>query len=93
MQASRPASAHQGGVTGLEVWVVLMELVEVVGVPGGNRNHGEWETCRICKKRWIESEDRGSHFLAQKAVQSLPMLSLHAVLYNTWNETTGEIVD
>ena len=32
-----------------------------------------------CRKK------KHTHFLAQKAEQSLPILSLHAVLYSTWN--------
>lgn len=48
----------------------------------------EWERCKVCKRSRTESEDRKSHFLAQKAVQSLPILSLHAVLYNTWKRIT-----
>lgn len=32
-----------------------------------------------------------THFLAQKAVQSLPMLSLQAVLYSTWKIPDEEV--
>lgn len=61
---------------------------------GGDGQHTCWEhnnngePCKDCKKSRTDSEDGWSHFLAQKAVQSLPMLSLHAVLYNTWKKIT-----
>lgn len=40
--------------------------------------------------QFIQLWDGQTHFLAQKAEQSLPILSLHAVLYSTWNKNHSE---
>lgn len=58
MHAARPASSHQGGLTSLEVWVILMELVEMVSIPVGNTTTMEdWEPCKDCKESRTDSED------------------------------------
>lgn len=64
---------------------------------GGRRTWGkleDWLTRRQGGKIVFCLFSRGSkeaaHFLAQKAVQSLPMLSLHAVLYSTCKRNQRE---
>lgn len=63
---------------------------------GGDGQHTCWEHKQQRNGNHAKSAQRAeqslriekSHFLAQKAVQSLPTLSLHAVLYNTWKKIT-----
>lgn len=51
MHAARPASSHHGGLNSLEVWVILVELVEMVSIPvGKHKNNGEMGNIQSLQK-------------------------------------------
>lgn len=52
-----PASSYRGGLNSLEVWVILMELVEVVSIPVGNTNNSNGKRAKSAQ-RAEQSQDR-----------------------------------